>query len=151
MARRRRPLEQMDQINLTSMLDLTFVLLIAFMIVAPALRPEIPVEIPEVEEGTKTGKTNDENTIIITIKKKEPGREFARVYTTRTGRRTKTELEVDLKELSDKLGDAKTRNPKVTVTIECDGAADAQTLFRVLGACSAAGIHDVSVPVERPE
>lgn len=143
-------MQAMDQINLTSLLDLTFVLLIAFMIVAPALRPELKVNVPQVDEGTSVGKT-DPDTIIITIAKKEEGREFARVYMTRKGQKTRTERETDLKELSEKLADAKLRNPKVSVTIECDGLADAQTFFRVLGACQAAGLETIDVPVERPE
>lgn len=41
-------------INLTSLLDVTFVLLIAFMVVAPALRFNVDLELPKVGEGERS-------------------------------------------------------------------------------------------------
>ncbi|MDK2972157.1 MAG: biopolymer transport protein TolR [Candidatus Sumerlaeota bacterium] len=52
MIRRHRAIARpMAQINVTSMLDITFVLLIAFMIVAPALRHGIEIELPTVRKA----------------------------------------------------------------------------------------------------
>jgi biopolymer transport protein ExbD len=49
--RRRRPTVQpMASINMTSLLDIVFVLLIAFMVVAPALKHGIEIELPRVRE-----------------------------------------------------------------------------------------------------
>ncbi len=40
-------------INLTSLLDITFVLLISFMVVAPVVRYSVDLELPKVEESNK--------------------------------------------------------------------------------------------------
>lgn len=39
------------QINLTSLLDITFVLLISFMVVAPALRYNVDLQLPKVSDS----------------------------------------------------------------------------------------------------
>ena len=48
--RRRQTLQPMAMINMTSLLDIVFVLLIAFMVVAPALKHSIEIELPRVRE-----------------------------------------------------------------------------------------------------
>jgi len=50
--RRRRSVSQPNAaINVTSLLDITFVLLITFMIVAPALRHGVELDLPRVREA----------------------------------------------------------------------------------------------------
>lgn len=44
------------RIELTSLLDVTFVLLVAFMVVAPALRYNVDLELPKVGEGAQESK-----------------------------------------------------------------------------------------------
>ncbi len=52
MKRRRQPVSQpAANINITSLLDITFVLMIAFMVVAPALKHGVDLELPEVKEA----------------------------------------------------------------------------------------------------
>lgn len=50
---RRRTRTQLPEasINLTSLLDITFVLLIAFMVVAPAVKYNVPLDLPKSEES----------------------------------------------------------------------------------------------------
>ena len=48
MPRQRITTQPMSQINVTSLLDIVFVLLIAFMIVAPALKHGLDLELPRV-------------------------------------------------------------------------------------------------------
>ncbi len=50
--RRRRSVSKVSaQINVTSLLDIAFVLLITFMIVAPALQQGVELELPKVREA----------------------------------------------------------------------------------------------------
>lgn len=48
--RQRTTLEPSASINVTSLLDIVFVLLIAFMVVAPAMKHGIDIELPRVSE-----------------------------------------------------------------------------------------------------
>lgn len=53
MRRKNRPGIPQANINLTSLLDITFVLLISFMVVAPALRYNVDLELPKVGRSTQ--------------------------------------------------------------------------------------------------
>lgn len=52
MRRHRRDLSPQSSMNLTSLLDVTFVLLIAFMIVAPTINKGLPIDLPKVKEAS---------------------------------------------------------------------------------------------------
>ena len=148
MARRNRTLKAMDQINLTSMLDLTFVLLLAFMIIAPSLRPEVKIDLPQDVESPEAGQA-DQDTIIISIGKKEQGATLDRIYL--TAKNKKSERVQDMDELIEYLKNAKLRDPKTNVTVEVDRAAPSESLIRVIGACRAAGIDAVSIPIDEKD
>lgn len=148
MARRPRSLKPMDQINLTSLLDLTFVLLIAFMIIAPTLRPEIKVNLPEEVDGT-TGGQPDDNTVVVTIDKRPKGTSLDRIYVTVKGKRS--ERIKDMDELILLLRSAKLREPKTNVTIELDKEVPSQTFVKVIGACREAGIDEVAIPTDEAD
>ena len=137
----------MGEINLTSLLDLTFVLLIAFMIVAPTLRPQIDVKVPENVPGTQAGTTN-EDAIVITIGAKADDQALDRIYVTRKGRGD--ERITDMNNLVELLRDAKLRSPKVSVSIQVDGQVPSETFIRVIGACQEAEIEGVEIPTEPP-
>jgi biopolymer transport protein TolR len=67
MVRRRgagRELEPMAEINVTSMVDVAFTLLIIFIITAPILQGGIEVAVPETEV---TSLTAEDNTLIVTV------------------------------------------------------------------------------------
>lgn len=59
----------MTGINLTSMLDITFVLLIAFMVVAPALHHAMDVELPEATppEDSKALQKTDNVPVVVSV------------------------------------------------------------------------------------
>ena len=65
---RRRTRAQLPEahINITSLLDITFVLLIAFMVVAPVLRYNVDLELPRVGESRSKEK---QKTVSIQVKK----------------------------------------------------------------------------------
>ena len=149
MHRRRRTLQAEDQINLTSLLDLTFVLLIAFMIVAPTMRPQIDVQVPSNVPNTTAG-ANDENSTIITIAKKKEGQTLDRIYVTRKGRGD-TRI-TDMDQLVELLTDIRKRDRsgKPRVVIEVGRKVPSETFIQVIGACQKAGIEKVDIPTEPP-
>jgi len=51
MRRKHRKEALAASVNLTSLMDITFVLLISFMIIAPAVRYDIDLELPKVQES----------------------------------------------------------------------------------------------------
>ena len=61
---RGRDLEPMAEINVTSMVDVAFTLLIIFIITAPILQGGIEVAVPETEVSSLTAA---ENTLIVTV------------------------------------------------------------------------------------
>ncbi|MCH7934100.1 MAG: biopolymer transporter ExbD [Gemmatimonadetes bacterium] len=61
---RGRDLQPMAEINVTSMVDVAFTLLIIFIITAPILQGGIEVAVPETEV---TALTASENTLIVTV------------------------------------------------------------------------------------
>ena len=59
-----RDLQPMAEINVTSMVDVAFTLLIIFIITAPILQGGIEVAVPETEVSSLTAQ---ENTLIVTV------------------------------------------------------------------------------------
>ena len=59
-----RDLELVAEINVTSMVDVAFTLLIIFIITAPILQGGIEVAVPQTDVSSITA---DENTLIITV------------------------------------------------------------------------------------
>ena len=63
-SRRGRDLQLMADINVTSLVDVAFTLLIIFIITAPILQGGIQVDVPETEVSSITA---DDRTLIVTI------------------------------------------------------------------------------------
>lgn len=145
MHRHRRAMESMSEINLTSLLDLTFVLLIAFMIVAPSLQSQVDVKIPEDVPGAMPA-SKDPDTIIITVAKPDEGSTLDRIYITRKGRTAERVTDID--DLVQQLIQARMRNVKTSVSVEVDDQAPAGALIRVYGACQTAGFEEIAVPTK---
>jgi biopolymer transport protein TolR len=132
MIRRHRTLAKpMAQINVTSLLDITFVLLIAFMIVAPALRHGIDIELPTVRKAPSLA---PEKPISIIVKS-DLGSET--VY-----------LEGQPVEVSElvraisRLGADPTARP---VTLEGDRRANWETMAKVFAELRDGGITNIGI------
>ncbi|MBI1289936.1 hypothetical protein GC173_01655 [bacterium] len=74
MRTRRSRLEMPEaSINITSMLDITFVLLISFMVVAPALRYDVGLKLPKVAASTTSSK---DRPVTLQVKRGSDGAEY---------------------------------------------------------------------------
>jgi biopolymer transport protein ExbD len=65
MRHRKRGPQPLNGINLTSMLDITFVLLIAFMVVAPALTQTMEVDVPKAASKSQTNTAKPPADLIV--------------------------------------------------------------------------------------
>ncbi len=125
------------QINLTPLLDTMFNLLIAFIIIAPALKHGLKIELPEV----KAAKLDEqEKPLVITIKKLERDEEMERIYF--QGER------IDLERLSERVSAALDKNGRKGVIIEADKGVRYGTFARVVGELQEIGVHDIGLVTE---
>jgi biopolymer transport protein ExbD len=132
MKRHRRDLEVISAINITNLLDTAFILLIAFMLVAPTLKSGIPVDLPQVESSESVADEEESHTITIAPRDAESVGD--RIYL--DGRI------VRLEDLRGPMEAAYRANPKVAVTVESDGQALWETVAQVVSIVRSVGIEN---------
>jgi biopolymer transport protein ExbD len=116
MARRRKltAIRPLSEMNLTSFMDLSFLLLVTFIITYPLMEQGIPVSLPK---GTA---------------QELPKQSLVSVTVDREGRVYLKELPVSLSDLPVRVRELKARDPKLTVTIRADERASYGQLVKVL-------------------
>jgi len=126
--------ETLSAINTTPLVDVMLVLLIIFLITVPVVRNSIPVQLPK--ERNEIRETKPEN-IVISVDAN------ARIYW--------NDLEMrSTQSLIDRLKKISVLNPQPEVQIRGDGAADYESVGRVIYACQRAGIAKVGCITEPP-
>lgn len=138
MRRHRKVLRPVTEINLTSLLDVAFVLLIAFMIVAPSLKRGFDLELPTVSEGAPAIGGAQPGPITLAVPKPVGGVQDYLL----------NGQPVPLSDIESRLREARARNPKVAVEIEADKGVPYEAFVRAVGAVRRAGIEAVGLPVE---
>ncbi|UDQ98246.1 biopolymer transporter ExbD [Lentisphaerota bacterium WC36G] len=101
-ARRRTQLNSIDEINMTPLIDLTFLLLIIFMITTPLLEYSIDVSTPQF-----TGK-------------KLPEEKMFNISITKDGRYLYNETTVSLNQLNNELAALFAANPQAKIMVRGD-------------------------------
>lgn len=145
MRRHRKGAKPVADINLTSLLDVTFVLLIAFMIMAPSLKYGVEIDLPGMNQGAPQLTTDQTNLATITITREMAG------SAGQTGPRTfmLDDDELELNELESRLRE---RNEKsggtLAVEIKADKDVPYEAFVQVVGALRRAGIEGVGLPVD---
>lgn len=139
MRRHRRDLRPLSEINLTSLLDVSFVLLISFMLVAPSLKYGIELDLPAISQGAPQLETDQEHLVTILVPKPGPaGQEY---YL--------DEAPLTLEALEQQLRDRLTASGgKLVVEVQQDREAVYETFVQVVAAVRRAGIEAVGLPVE---
>ena len=136
---KRRELEVVSNMNLTSLLDVTFILLVCFMMVAPSLNSGLQLELTPIDEKAKALNTSNKPVMISiqnrTQKEREP------MITVDTKR-------LDYKDLKKHLQDRRAGNPKLDVIIACDKREQSEVLLKVIGTVQAAGIESVGLETD---
>lgn len=132
MARHRQALQPLTEMNVTNLLDTAFILLMAFMIVAPTIKHGLELDLPTVG-GTQI--EDQKKTINVVIQPAaEPGG-LERIFI--------EERRLTVEELQAELIEQKRLFPELDIIMEIDKAVPWDTAARALGAVKAAEIQDV--------
>ena len=126
--------EEMPTLNLTSMIDVLFLLIIFFMVGTKFIESErqIDLKLPQVKPGPALSTA--------------PEKKVVNVY--KDGQITLDRKTLTLKELTRRLAAARSQYPALGVLVRGDGAAPFQRIADVLRACKQAGIADLAISVE---
>lgn len=136
--RHRPSLQPIAAINLTSLLDVTFVLLLAFMIVAPTLKTGLPIDLPQVEESKPLTPRKS-----LTISLRKMDREDQPVWIYLDNKRvTSAELRSELEKRY------RIHAPDLDVLIETDRLVPCEALLKVFAVTKDVGIESVGVLTE---
>ncbi|MFL9609292.1 ExbD/TolR family protein [Methylobacillus sp. Pita2] len=121
-----------DEINITPMLDLAYVLLVIFIIMTTASVQGVKVDIPLTSETGNLAKP-DIRGITITSE----GDVYLDAYP------------VDLASLEQRLGEYKANNPDLPVVLKGDAAAHYEKVSAVLEICKKLGITEVGLVTKK--
>jgi len=125
--------EVYDEINITPMLDLAYVLLIIFIIMTTASVQGIKVNLPKASETPSLAKPQ---TKAITVR--EDGQVFLDAYP------------VTMQELEDRLRQARAGNPEVPVLIKGDAKVQYEKVVDVLDLMGRIEITNLGLVTARP-
>ena len=127
-------LEEIPTLNLTSMIDVLFLLIIFFMVGTKFIESErqIELKLPQVKPGEALSAA--------------PEKKVINVY--RDGQITLDRKDVTLEELTERLAAARQQYRALGVLVRGDGSTTFQRVANVLNACKQAGIADLSISVE---
>lgn len=127
-------------INVTSLLDITMVLLISFMIVAPTLKSGITMDLPEVSDATPVD--SKESAVVVSVAL-GAGAEGVTVLI--------DDEEVSVDDLRERLQDLHAQKPKMTLMVEGDKSVPWEDMAKVIGAVEASGIPGMSLVTVPPK
>ena len=139
MRRHRKDMPPMSSMNLTSLLDITFVLLIAFMIVAPTLNRGLDIDLPQVEESDDI--TPREPVRISIVKREDPAGEPEIFLNNRR---------LTMPELRNELSDLHSVNEEATILVQADRREEIEIFLQVQGAIQGAGFEGFAVEADQP-
>ena len=126
--RNRTPMAAMDQINVTPLLDLTFLLLIAFMITMPLM-----------EYGTNAAQPPEMNS------EKLPEENFISVSLTKNNTIMLDKEAVSKEELKKKLLEMSERKPKPQLLLRGDGSRSYKDVIELLALVRSSGFNDATL------
>lgn len=123
----RSQLDAIDEINMTPLIDLTFLLLIIFMITAPLLEYGINVSPPEKDAE----KLPEDNSRIVNLNQK--------------GEIVFNKMILNRDELIRELNALKNANSKLNILIRADGKRPYQEVIELMKTVEDAGIDNISL------
>lgn len=123
--------DEKDNIDMTPMLDVVFILLIFFIVTASFVKEAgIDVNRPEAATAVKKQRAN----ILVAISDK--------------GDIWINKRKIDIRAVQANIERLKAENPQGTVVIQADKKSTTDTLIKVMDAARAAGVFDVSIAAQ---
>ncbi|MFT5756150.1 MAG: biopolymer transport protein ExbD [Alteromonadaceae bacterium] len=120
--------EEAEEINMTPMLDVVFILLIFFIVTASFVKEAgIDVNRPDAATAVKKDRAN----ILVAISDK--------------GDIWINKRRIDVRAVQANIERLKAENPQGTVVIQADKKATTDVLIKVMDSARAAGVYDVSI------
>lgn len=119
-----------NDINLTSLIDVTLVVLIIFMLVAPIIDHGIGINLPKASKQ----KATEAEKITISISKNN------KVYL--------DNAVIDIESLALRLSQIKTSTPKIAAVIRADQDLEYKHIVTILDTVKQSGIDNISLAVE---
>ncbi len=130
--RRARSGRRMGDINITSFVDVSLVLLIVFMITAPMLTVGVPIELPRTAAGALPGEQEEPLTITLSA----------------DGTVMIQASEVAADDLIPQLRAVTAERASNRVFLRADGAIPYAQVVQVMGALNAGGFHNIGLVTE---
>lgn len=123
--------EEENEINMTPMLDVVFIMLIFFIVTASFVKEAgIEVNRPQAATAVKKERAN----ILVAISEK--------------GEIWINKRRVDIRAVQANIERLHAENPQGTVVIQADKKSTTNTLIKVMDAARSAGVFDVSIAAE---
>ncbi|WP_409425970.1 ExbD/TolR family protein [Pseudoalteromonas sp. RW-H-Ap-1] len=123
--------DEAEEINMTPMLDVVFIMLIFFIVTASFVKEAgIDVNRPEAATAVKKERAN----ILVAISDK--------------GEIWINKRQIDVRAVQANIERLKAENPQGSVVIQADKKATTETLIKVMDASRAAGVFDVSIAAQ---
>ena len=123
--------DEKDDIDMTPMLDVVFILLIFFIVTASFVKEAgIDVNRPEAATAVKKERAN----ILVAISD--------------TGEIWINKRQIDVRAVQANIERLKAENPQGSVVIQADKKSTTDTLIKVMDAARAAGVFDVSIAAQ---
>ncbi|MBG24352.1 MAG: biopolymer transporter ExbD [Idiomarinaceae bacterium] len=123
--------EEEAQIDMTSMLDVVFIMLIFFIVTATFVK-EAGIDVNRPDAATAVQK--DRANILVAISE--------------TGEIWINKRQVDVRAVQANIERLYAENPQGSVVIQADKLATTETLIKVMDAARAAGVFDVSIAAQ---
>ncbi|MBR1967060.1 MAG: biopolymer transporter ExbD [Lentisphaeria bacterium] len=135
MKRRRRAsnLGAIDQINMTPLIDLTFLLLIVFMITMPLVEYSMPVETPQMNASPMPEK----NSKIVVLQK--------------DGRISIDKSVMSTAEMINFLGNLKVSAPNTVILLKADGACSYNKVIDLMKDIKGCGFENISLVTSKED
>ena len=124
---RRDKYEPSAQMNLTSMVDILFMLLIIVMISAPLMHAQVDLSLPK----SSAARITDESAVTISIKSD------GAIYIEKT--------QIPLESLARKLWELKETKNVTSVSLRADKSVNYGTVMEIIGAIKEGGIEDLGL------
>ena len=123
--------DEAEEINMTPMLDVVFIMLIFFIVTASFVKEAgIDVNRPEAATAVKKERAN----ILVAISDQ--------------GEIWINKRKIDVRAVQANIERLKAENPQGSVVIQADKKATTETLIKVMDASRAAGVFDVSIAAQ---
>ena len=128
----------MADLNVTNLLDTAFILLMAFMIVSPAVKHGLELELPTVQ-----GQNIDSaKTLTVVIMKRAASSGPAPIYI--------DDRRVSLQDLEEEIARQKQMFPELEVLLEIDKSVPWENAAQAMAAVMEAGIKNIGLPMMPP-